>query len=191
MGQPLGAGHAAAGVADPAADWFFAEGATGEYFDLFLLLLNPSFGDQSVDVTYLLPDGRTVVKHHTLPARRRVTIWVDHEDAALADTAVAMHVTASAPAPIVAERAMWWPGPTAATWIEGHCAPGSTSTATRWIVADGIAGGAREAETYVLVANPSATFADVRATLLFEDGATATQTFTRSRCRPTAARTST
>jgi hypothetical protein len=174
-GQAMGAGHAAAGVTRPEPQWYFAEGATGSYFDLFLLLANPGHADQDVDVTYLLPDGTTVTKHHVVPARRRLTVWVDREDARLASTAVAMKVAAPGGA-ILAERAMWWPGPAGGSWIEGHCAAGSASTATRWIVPDGLVGGDRDAETYVLVGNPNPGATDVRATLVFEDGARAETT---------------
>ena len=40
-GRPLGAGHESAGVTAPATQWFLAEGATGDYFDLFILIANP------------------------------------------------------------------------------------------------------------------------------------------------------
>ena len=36
------AGHDSAGVTSPSLDWFFAEGATGGFFDTFLLLANPN-----------------------------------------------------------------------------------------------------------------------------------------------------
>ncbi len=41
-GQDFGAGHESAGVNAPATQWFLAEGATGEYFDLFILIANPN-----------------------------------------------------------------------------------------------------------------------------------------------------
>ena len=59
--------------------------------------------------------------------------------------------------PIIVERAMWWPGPTAATWQEAHNSPGATTTGTRWALAEGEAGGPRQTETYILIANTSAT----------------------------------
>ena len=36
-GRPFGAGHESAGVTAPATTWFLAEGATGPFFDLFIL----------------------------------------------------------------------------------------------------------------------------------------------------------
>ncbi len=41
-GQTFGAGHESAGVTAPATQWFLAEGATGPYFDLFVLVANPA-----------------------------------------------------------------------------------------------------------------------------------------------------
>ena len=47
-GQPFAAGHDSAGVTAPATNWFFAEGATGGFFDLFILLANPEQPDAAV-----------------------------------------------------------------------------------------------------------------------------------------------
>ena len=42
---PFRGGHDSAGVTEPPAHWFFAEGATGRFFDTFLLLANPGAAD--------------------------------------------------------------------------------------------------------------------------------------------------
>ena len=65
---------------------------------------------------------------------------------------------------------MWWPGPTSATWHEAHNSPGETSTGTRWAFAEGELGGARDIETYVLIANTSPFGGTARVTMMFEDG---------------------
>lgn len=65
---------------------------------------------------------------------------------------------------------MWWPGPTPATWEEAHASAGSVVTGEVWALADGEHGGPRATETYVLVANTSATWARVKVSLLFDDG---------------------
>ena len=41
-GQPFAGGTASAGITAPALQWFIAEGATGAFFDLFILIGNPS-----------------------------------------------------------------------------------------------------------------------------------------------------
>ena len=176
-GLPFGAGHEAAGVTAPATNWFLAEGATGDFFDLFVLLANPGPGPAEVEATYLKPDGATIVRTYTVAPQARFNVWVDKEDAGLSDTAVSTMIRSTNGVPILAERAMWWPGPTAMTWHEAHVSPGATATGTRWGTAEGEAGGTFNTSTYVLIANTSASPGAARVTLLFEDGTTAERTF--------------
>ena len=169
-GRPLGAGHESAGVTAPATQWFLAEGATGNYFDLFILIANPQDAVANVQADFLLPSGQVITKTYQVTGNSRFNIWVDQADADLADAAVSTRVTSTNGVPIIVERAMWWPGPTSETWHEAHNSPGETTTGTRWAMAEGELGGAREVETYVLVANTSPVAGIVRATVLFDDG---------------------
>ncbi len=175
-GQHFGAGHESAGITAPATSWFLAEGATGPYFDLFVLIANPTSTPADVEATFLLPSGETIVQRHTVPATSRFNIWVDHSDPRLADTAVSTTVRSTNGVPIIVERAMWWPGGPGA-WYEAHNSPGATATGTRWAVAEGEVDPARNLETYVLIANTSPTPATVTVTLRFEDGTSATRTY--------------
>jgi hypothetical protein len=144
-GRVFDAGHESAGVTAPATGWFLAEGATGPYFDLFVLIANPTGADASITVTFLLPNGNTVIQSYTVAANSRFNIWVDTLPG-IENTAVATIVESTIP--IIVERAMWWPG-TAATWAEAHNSPGLTATG-RWALADGEVGGSRGVETYIL-----------------------------------------
>jgi hypothetical protein len=56
-GQPFAAGHESAAVTAPSTNWFLAEGATGSFFEMFVLIANPN------------PDGRE--RHGRLPADQR------------------------------------------------------------------------------------------------------------------------
>ena len=76
-GRLFGAGHASAGITTPAPTWSFAEGATGPYFDTFLLIANPSSDSLSVRATFLLPSGATVQRTYDIAAKSRFNIWVD------------------------------------------------------------------------------------------------------------------
>lgn len=165
----FGSGHGGAGATLPARSWSFAEGASGPFFDTFLLLANPGQEAGEARVTYALPGGETVVKRYSLPSESRVTVAVDGEDAPLAAATFGMLVEATVP--IVAERAMWWPGPEASAdvWYEGHVSLGSTMTASRWGLAGGAAGGAGAEQTFVLIANHGPA-REVRVTVLFETG---------------------
>lgn len=180
-GQTFAAGHEAAAVPGPATQWFFAEGATGSYFDLFYLIANPGNVPAVIDGRYLLPDGSVLTKQYTVPPQSRFNIWADLETfpgkagMPLADTAVSATFTARDGVGIVAERAMWWPR-NSTEWFEGHDSSGALASGTKWGVADGEVGGALGTETYLLIANTSNTDGTVQVTLHFEDGTTSTLT---------------
>jgi hypothetical protein len=169
-GRLFDAGHESAGITAPALEWFLAEGATGPYFDEFVLLANP--GDSAAEVTaqFLMPSGATLTRDYTVAPRSRFTVWVDHQAPELASTAVSVRVTVTNGVPVIVERAMWWPGDVG-TWHEAHNSAGATGAGPRWAVAAGQAGGASGQETYVLIANVSAWDGLARVTVLFEDGA--------------------
>jgi hypothetical protein len=167
--QLFAAGDASAGVTAPATSWFLAEGATGPFFDLFILLANPGTTDANVDIRYLLPDGTVLTKSYTVAGESRRTIWVDGEEfpgvgRALANVAVSSTITVTNAVPIVVERTMWFPGPeiTPEFWTEANSSVGATTTADRWVLADGESGGTRDVQTFVLIANTSSTQRVVR-----------------------------
>ena len=169
-GQPFAAGHNSAGVTAPATRWFLAEGATGAFFDLYVLIANASSEAAEVDVEFLLTNGTVVPKHYRIAANSRYTMSVKDEDPRLRDAAMSTIVTSANAVPIVVERVMWWPSP---LWYEGHNSPGETTTGIKWGLAEGESGGARNKQTYILVANTSDFAGSARVTLLFEDGTTA------------------
>ena len=168
-GRPLGAGHESAGVTAPATQWFLAEGATGDYFDLFILIANPQATPATVQADYLLTTGQVITRTYTVPGNSRFNIWVDQEPG-LANAALSTRITSTNAVPIIVERAMWWPGPTSDTWQEAHNSPGETTTGTRWAMAEGEVGGPRDTDTFVLIANTSPFAGTARVTVLFEDG---------------------
>ena len=175
-GLLFGAGHESAGVTATATNWFLAEGATGPFFDLFILLANPNGVAAEVTATYLLPNGSTVLRNYVVAPNSRFNIWVDFEGGPLADTAVSTTIVSTNGVGIVVERAMWWP--TDAThWHEAHNSAGTTATGTRWALAEGEVGGANATETYVLIANTSPFAGSATVRLLFEDGTTASKAF--------------
>jgi hypothetical protein len=170
-GLPFLAGHSSAGLTAPATSWFLAEGATGPYFDLFVLIANTTGEEALVEARYLLPDGTVYTKTYAVAPHSRFNIWVDDEvipgipGKPLADTAVSTVITSLNAVPILVERAMWWPG---TGWYEAHNSAGATEAGTRWALADGEVGGPGGTETYILIANTSG-FAGIAAvTLLFD-----------------------
>ena len=157
-GEPFTGGTSSAGITAPALQWFIAEGATGSFFDLYVLIGNPSATAAAVTITYLLPDGSTVEKQHTVAAESRMTIPVKQQDARLAATAVSATITSTNGTPIVVERSMWWPSP---TWHEGTVTAATTTSAQRWALAGGFIDIPADTETYLLIANPGTTAASV------------------------------
>jgi hypothetical protein len=173
-GQAFSAGHGSAGVTAPSTAWFLAEGSTGSFFDLFLLIANPSPTAAAVRVDYLLPSGTVLTKTYAVAGQSRYTIYVDDEQLPsgsglrpLANTAVAMRIFSTNAVPIVVERAMWWPQP---AWYEAHNAVATTVTGTRWATAGGSVGGPNDAETFILIANTGSTPGTARVVVAFEDG---------------------
>jgi hypothetical protein len=176
-GEMFAAGHAAAGVTALATNWVLAEGATGEFFDDYVLIANPGDQAANVEATFAKPDGTTVVRSYAVAPRSRFTILVDEQDPRLSSTAVSTRIAVTNGVPIAVERVMWWPGPGAATWYEAHVSAGVTAPAQRWAVAEGEAGGAARTATYLLVANTSTVAGAVRVTIVTEQGTVASRTF--------------
>ena len=188
-GQVFTAGHDSVALPAPAERWLLAEGATGPFFDLFILLANPSSQAADVRLRFLLGDGTVIEHRETVPALSRGTVWVDAlgrdaqliaanpDYARLADTAVSTDVVVDNGVGILVERSMWWPGDSS-TWAEAHNSGGVTASATRWALAEGEVGGARNTRTYVLVSNPTASAATINVTMLSETQAPETQTYT-------------
>jgi hypothetical protein len=154
-----------------------AEGATGPFFDCFVLVANPWDQEAAIEVEYWLPDGRQVRKHYAVGPWSRYTIWVDQEDPLLVDTAVAGRLVSVNGVPVVVERAMWWPGPTAASWTEAHTSAGSREAGTFWVSSDGVVDTRRGIETYVLIANVSDRAGRVRVRARFDDGSSAVRKY--------------
>ena len=171
-------GHEVAAVAQPSTTWFVAEGRTGPSFDMYLLLANPNPAPTDATIRYLKPGGQVVTQQFTgpnqLPARSRRTIHVDSL-ADLTDTEVSASITSTLP--IIVERAMYWPDMSQG-WIEAHASAGVTATGTKWVLAEGEAGGGLGFESYILVANPSGAPATVNLTALRAGGPPITIAFT-------------
>jgi hypothetical protein len=150
-GQPFALGTDSIGVPAANTSWFLAEGATGTFFDLYVLIANPGNTDATVLAQYAKPDGSVVTQTYTVRAHSRFSVYVDGIPG-LENTSVATTLTSISPVPIVAERAMYWPGGFF-DYYEGHTSAGSTTTALQWLVAGAESGGPDAAQTFVLIAN--------------------------------------
>ena len=70
--QPFAAGHESAGVTAPALEWFLAEGATGTFFDLFVLIANPNAS--AATVAGRVPAGRGRLGDQDLHGGRQLAV---------------------------------------------------------------------------------------------------------------------
>jgi hypothetical protein len=144
-------GHGSAGATAAATDWFLAEGATGTFFETFVLVANPSSMPADVTFTFLTEGGAPITRTKRVPANGRLTVNIELEDPALANAAVATRVTSTAP--VVVERSQYWPF-TPDQWYEAHNSFGQTAIGRHWGLSEGRVGGPEAYQTYILLVNP-------------------------------------
>lgn len=149
--------------------YFFAEGATGPFFDLELGIANPNTTAAQVDILYLKDDGTTVPQTLTVGAQRRETILVDSL-AGLGDTAVSAVVTSTNALPLGVERTMRWD----ATGYGAHTEKAVSGARLNWFFAEGSQG---FFDTFILLANPQTTASVATVTFLRESGGPVTKTY--------------
>jgi autotransporter-associated beta strand protein len=132
-----------------ALTYYLAEGATGAFFDLDLLIANPQDTPVPITIDFLTQDGVTVTQNRTLPATSRTTIRVD-DIPGLESTALSTLVTSTTGAPIVVERTMRWD----ASGYGAHTEKATDGAAPTWYFAEGSQG---FFFTYFLLVNPQST----------------------------------
>jgi lysophospholipase L1-like esterase len=174
-------GHGSAAVTAPSTTWLFAEGVCGGdvnfSFQTYLLLANPGAGNATATITFFRDIGGPVSKTVTVPAGRRLTLFLNDlrfdpgNVAELANASFAIRV--SSDQPVLAERAVYWSS-SGITFIEGHNSPGVTAEATKWAFAEGIEGVVQpngpSHDSYFLISNANPTPLEIKATFMREDG---------------------
>ncbi len=153
--------------------FYFAEGYTGEGFQEYLCLGNPSGAALSVNVTYLYADGTFLDRTYDVPALSRFTADVNAE--AGEDREVSIKCGASSS--FVAERPMYFDYTGGGgSWTGGHDAVGAAFPSRAWYFAEGYTGPGFD--EYVCVLNPGTADADLtfnfqtqEAGLIVPDGA--------------------
>jgi hypothetical protein len=172
-GVPYGS-HADSSVAEPSTRWFLAEGATHSGLDLFYLIENPADHACEFRVRYLRPTGAPLEKTYRVAARSRMNIWVNHEEfpdgsgtRSLASTDVSADIASLDGTALIVERALYLSNG-GLLFRAGHESAGVTAPATAWWLAEGATG--PMFDEFVLIANPNAEAAAVRATFLRPDG---------------------
>ncbi len=150
---------------DPNAPFvrYFAEGASGTFFDTRFALANPHEEDLPVTVTFLDTLGVPTVLEVTVPARSRYTIDASNRPP-LASEAFA--TTFECARTIGVERTMTWAagGPT----YGAHSETGVAAPRTSWLLAEGATIGGFN--TFYLLQNPTSQTAQVKVQYLLATG---------------------
>lgn len=154
------------GVAGPAPEWHFAEGAAFPDFDTYLLVYNPNAQTERVEITFMGVSGRLAVVYRDVPGNFRATVWLP-EYVGRSAGAVAIKVRSVSGAPIICEESIYW-GSTPAGWVEGTNAMGVTAPAPVWYLPEGITRSGFD--TFVLVSNPNTFPVRVRLWPILETG---------------------
>jgi YD repeat-containing protein len=101
-------GTAGVGFKAPATNWVFQEGATGSFWDTYILLANPSSTQASVWLALRPDSGSSIVWHNVLvPANSRRSVNVNLVPG-MPGTVFRTEVISDYP--VVAERVTFWPG---------------------------------------------------------------------------------
>jgi hypothetical protein len=168
-------GHNSPGVASAAPTWYLAEGVTG-FFNTFILITNPgTTTDAQVDVKYLREISGPITQSIVVPKNGRVTIPVneglDLDGNGTPETFLnepfSTVVNSTNAVNIAVERAMYWND-----YEGGHESTAVTAPNKTWLFAEGVTGGDASFmwDTYLLLANPSATNASCTATFFRQNG---------------------
>ncbi len=142
-------------------DAYFAEGATG-IFKYQLALVNVSPAPADIRVKFLREAGTPVEREYRVEGYSRGTVTANGIPQ-LQGTSFAAVV--SGPASVITERTMSWDMGRMQTGA--HTAKSVAKPSTEWFLAEGNAG---YFETYILLANPNASAADVQVDFLLDDG---------------------
>jgi hypothetical protein len=168
-------GHNSPGVPAAAPTWYLAEGVTG-FFSTFILITNPgTTAAAQVEVKYLREFSGPITQSIVVPTNGRVTIPVnagldlngDGTPETTLDEPFSTVVTSTNAVNIAVERAMYWND-----FEGGHESTAVTAPNRLWLFAEGVTGGgsAFSWDTYLLLANPQNTDANVTVTFFRQDG---------------------
>ncbi len=151
--------------------WYLAEGftgtnATGGNFEEYVLIQNPDAQPANVQVTFMMPGGRTEQHPYVVPATSRLTVSVDD---LLPDAEVSTYIQSDRP--VAAERAMYFNGRKA-----GHDSIGVSHTSKTWYLAEGYTAG--NFDEYVLIQNPGSKDAQVTASFMTASTGNKTKQYT-------------
>ena len=155
-------GHDSIGTTTPARDYYLAEGTTDWGFTTYCLVQNPNSSPNTVNITYMTPQGPVPQAPFTVPANSRQTVRVND---VLPGKDLSIHVSGSLP--LIAERAMYW-GAGTPLGEACHDSIGMDAPHITFYLPDGETTGG--CETWTLVQNPNGTSVQVQISYLTPTG---------------------
>ncbi len=125
---------------------YFAEGATGSFFDTVIAVANPGATRALVLTRFQREDGAVIRKYQVVEAHSRATIVVEQVPGM---ASAAFSTLIEADVPVVADRTMSWDS----TGYGGHAERGTLTRATStWYLAEGATHGSFD--LFYLIQNP-------------------------------------
>lgn len=163
-------GHTGKAVQSAKTRWYLAEGNAG-FFQTWILLANATGSAAHVQIRYLLPGGGTIDRGYVVDANSRYTVFAN---AVTGLEGKSFSSDISSDVAITVERAMYFGD--SPFWAGGHVAAAVDAPALEWFVAEGRTG--NFFDTFVLLANPNATPADINVRYLLPGGVYHDATYT-------------
>ncbi len=160
--------------------YYFAEGATGGFFDLDIALANPNTTTVQAELTFLTEGGgQPITTTRTLAPTSRTTVRVDEIPGLETQNGISTIVRSPNGDLLLVDRLMRW----SADGYGGHGARAIPQPGTRWLFAEGVQNGAAPLtgglpyfDTFVLLSNANATKATATLRFLLEPSGEVIQT---------------
>lgn len=160
------------GVTATRTHWVVAEGATHSNWSTFVLVANPAGSTATVQPTYLTPGGTITGEPLAIPPTSRRTIAVNAPSPAGCGCSSDVSTQIVAVTGTVAVESSIQKNDSNGFVIADSVGSGGTSAAdasgTSWLSAEGVTHSGFQ--TFILIANPGSTAADVQLTFLTPDG---------------------
>ena len=151
--------HDSIGAASPKTSWYMAEGCTSPGFETWVLVQNPNDTTADVTLTFMTPNGAVAGPQETLAPNSRKTYNVARTVGEMPEVSTKVESSAG----VVAERAMY-----GSNRVWGTDSIGVPSPTNAWYLAEGCT--SPGFATWVLVANPNETPAEITITYMTSSG---------------------
>ncbi|MCD4700059.1 MAG: peptidoglycan DD-metalloendopeptidase family protein, partial [Phycisphaerae bacterium] len=92
---------------DPVSTWYLAEGYTGAGFQTYILIQNPNDSEANLSITYMLENGDTLLRQHSVGANSRYTIVAGNSEEVGLDKSFATQIDSDQE--VFVERTMYFP----------------------------------------------------------------------------------